>query len=252
MLHFRISLILWVAVYAAMQAQNLVPNPSFEVFDKCPTDYNIKYHKTLVPGWFMATGGTPDYFNSCTRVQVGVPQNFMGSCFAKDGWAYAGVILLQEPVVGPNEKPTDYREYIQAQLSEPLKKGHWYKVSFYISVAPYSTYAINRIGAYFSEKKIGNRSTTRILDYKPQIALDSVNIITEKQAWFAVADSFMAKGNERFMTIGNFYNDARTNFKVLSTDGISQIQQDRIARNKLSYYYIDLVSVTEIKNEAGK
>lgn len=229
-----------------VKAQNLVPNPSFETFNKCPNDYNVKYRKELVPGWYMATGGTPDYFNSCTRVQVGVPQNFMGSCFAKDGWAYAGIILLLEPSADSTSKSTDYREYIETKLSEPLHKGGMYSITFYYAIAPYSTYAVNRLGAYLSEKKIGNKLSTRILNYKPQVNTDSIAIQTEKQAWFMVTDTVEAKGNEQYLTIGNFYNDHRTKYQTLDTNGISKVQQSRIAQNKLAYYYIDVVSVVKV------
>lgn len=194
----------------------------------------------------MATGGTPDYFNSCTRVQVGVPQNFMGSCFAKDGWAYAGIILLLEPLADSTSKSTDYREYVETKLQEPLQKGEKYCITFYYSVAPYSTYGVNRLGAYLSEKKIGNKLSTRILDYKPQIKTDSIDIKTEKQSWFMVTDTIEAKGNEQYLTIGNFYNDHHTQYRTLDTNGISKVQQSRIAQNKLAYYYIDLVSVVKI------
>ena len=235
-----------LAFLQGLQAQNLVPNPSFEMFKKCPNDYNIKYRKELVTGWYMATGGTPDYFNSCTRLQVGVPQNFMGSCFAKDGWAYAGIIVLLEPSVDSTSSATDYREYIETKLNEPLAKNQKYCVTFYFSVAPNSTYAVNRLGAYFSENKIGNRLSTRTLNYKPQISLDSATILTEKQNWYAVTDTFCAKGNERYLTIGNFYNDRKTLYKTLDVSGISKIQQTKIAASKISYYYIDLVSVVKL------
>ena len=68
-----------------MNSQNLVPNAGFEIFDKCPDNYLLTDRKMLVPGWYIPTGSTPDYFNSCTRVQVGVPENYMGYCLAKDG-----------------------------------------------------------------------------------------------------------------------------------------------------------------------
>jgi len=244
--HFIFLLPLFINYSIGSQAQNLVPNPSFETFDKCPNDYNVKFRKELISGWYMATGGTPDYFNSCTRIQVGVPQNFMGSCFAKDGKAYIGLILLLEPYADTLTKPTDYREYIEARLSEPLVKGLRYCATFYYSVAPYSTYAVNRLGAYFSEKKIGNKLSTRILDYKPQVCMDTTNIQTEKQAWFMVSDTIQAKGNEQYITIGNFYNDRKTRYTTLDVSGVSKVQQARIAQNKLAYYYIDLVSVVKV------
>jgi len=230
-----------------LSAQNIVPNPSFEIFGKCPKDYNVNYKKTIVPDWYMPTGGTADYFNSCTKIQVGVPQNFMGNCFAKDGNAYVGLILMLEPPAD-TAKPAkiNYREYIEAKLKEPLAKSQWYVVKFYFSISTYSTFAINRLGAFLSEKKISNTLLNGILPCKPQIYMDTARIITEKDDWFEIADTIQAKGNEQYITIGNFYNDKKTSYKTLGLDGISRVQQARIKENQMAYYFIDMVSVIKI------
>src|SRR6266568_4143817 len=94
---FRLVILIYLFTSQWMTGQNLVPNPSFEIYDKCPNQYLATYRKMLVPGWLLPTGATPDYFNSCTKIQVGVPENFMGYCFAKEGQAYAGIILLFNP-----------------------------------------------------------------------------------------------------------------------------------------------------------
>ncbi|MFB0926263.1 MAG: hypothetical protein QMB65_13430, partial [Vicingaceae bacterium] len=41
-------------------AQNLVPNPSFEIQDSCPTRRFQRI--TLATGWKSATRGTADYY----------------------------------------------------------------------------------------------------------------------------------------------------------------------------------------------
>jgi OmpA-OmpF porin, OOP family len=234
--------------FSVSTAQNLVPNPSFEIFDKCPKDYNIDYKKVLVTGWYMPTGGTPDYFNICAKEQVGVPQNFMGNCLAKDGGAYVGVILILDPSEDTiKQTPVNYREYIGTKLNEPLLKGERYVVKLHYSIATNSAYAVNRLGAYFSETKIGNKLFTRILDYKPQVYVDTTQMFMEKENWYEMADTFQAKGNEQYMTIGNFYDDKHTWFKPINLAGLSRLQQAKIKESKLAYYYIDLVSVSKIQ-----
>ncbi|HEX3009539.1 MAG TPA: hypothetical protein VHO90_18185, partial [Bacteroidales bacterium] len=61
------------------QSRNLVLNPSFEVYEKCPQDHTPfdKSHK-LIEGWTYPTYATPDYFNRCSPGQVKVPANFAG------------------------------------------------------------------------------------------------------------------------------------------------------------------------------
>lgn len=226
-----------------VQSQNLVPNSGFESYNRCPENYTFKYRKELVPGWYLPTGGTADYFNSCTKIQVGVPQNFMGYCLPKEGNAYAGLILMLDPKskIGND----DYREYLQARLVKALEKDKMYQVSFFAALATNSTYTINRIGACLSSKKIEKRRSTRILDYKPQVELDSLTLVTEND-WFCISGIYKAAGGEEYITIGNFYNDKRTSYKQLELTGMSVIKKQQLKQNQQAYYYIDLVSVVEI------
>jgi OmpA-OmpF porin, OOP family len=245
--YYLFSCLLFIG-FGASSAQNLVPNASFEEYSNCPKDYIVSYRKELVPGWFMPTGGTADYFNSCAKVQVGVPKNFMGNCPAKDGKAYAGIMVFMDPVSPAESKQTDYREYLQAKLTEPLAKGQLYRVTFYASLASNSTYAVNRLGAYLSEDKIGNRLSTRVLDYQPQICRDTSKIVMDRDEWFAVSDTFRAKGREQYLVIGNFFSDLKTKYQSLDLSGLNKFLQARVTRDRLSYYYIDLVSVCKVED----
>ena len=230
--------------YSHVYSQNLVSNPGFEIYETCPENYTISYQKTLLPGWYIPTRGTPDYFNSCTKIQVGVPQNFMGKCMPKDGKAYAGIIVLLDPSPKRDKKSQiDYREYLQTRFTEPLTKNKMYDVQFYFAVAPYSTFSINRLGVYLSEKKISKRRSTKILHYRPQVSCDSSSIFEETAQWVSVSGTFRAKGGEQYMTIGNFYDDLNTTYKPMNLEGMGTILQARIHSDQIAYFYIDNVSV---------
>jgi hypothetical protein len=226
-----------------------VPNPGFEIFDKCPDNYLITDRKFLVPGWYIPTGSTPDYFNSCTRKQVGVPQNYMGYCLPKDGQAYAGIIVLFNPPadsLAPAKE--NYREYIEAKLNSPLEKDQLYKVSFFYNIATYSSYAINRLGVYFSKEiiiKKGNAVSPfiGILKYKPQVVMDTSLINTERDNWHEVTGTYLAVGGEEYITIGNFYDDRATKYKIMDTSDLGKFMQYKIKKINRAYYYIDMVSV---------
>lgn len=238
-----------MSITSILTAQNLVLNGSFEQFDKCPDNYVIKNKSCLVPHWNIPTGGTPDYFNSCTLFQVGVPQNYMGYCLPKDGMAYAGFITLYDPPKDTTKIGTvNYREYLQTKFTNPLIKNQTYKVSLYFSIASYSTFATNRLGIYISKKKIRNKLTTKILHYKPQIYTDTISINTEMDTWIELSGIYTAMGGESFLTIGNFYDDKNTRFEYIENNEVSSIVKEKIQRRRIAYYYIDNVSVILYSN----
>ncbi len=236
-----------------VQAQNLVPNPGFENYDKCPDNYLLTDRKFLIPGWYIPTGSTPDYFNSCTRIQVGVPQNYMGYCLPKEGQAYAGIIILSNPPPDSLSKVKDnYREYLEAKLTSPLEKDSTYKVSFYYNIATYSTYAVNRLGVYLSKDIVLKKVTMAlpfvgVLNYFPQVAMDTSVIVTERDAWHEIAGLYKARGGETYITIGNFYSDRQTRYKLMDLSGISKFMKYKLKKNRWAYYYIDMVSVCKVE-----
>lgn len=249
---FRIPLFI-IAVFVSELSgvsQNLIYNPGFELFFKCPDDYVVKHRKELIPGWIMPTSGTADYFNVCGKGRAGVPQNFMGYCLPKDGVAYAGLILLFEPPEkNSKQKPENYREYLQANLIKELEKNKLYEVSLYYSVSSYSTFAINRIGVYFSSKKIGNSSDAGVINVKPQIERDSAFIESEQYVWFHLKGMYKANGGEKYITIGNFYDDHNTRYVICDLSELSTVKKASVLKDRIAYYYIDAVLVREIKDQ---
>ena len=231
------------------QAQNLVPNPSFEEYMDCPADLNTHYKTPLPKHWITPTKGTVDYFNGCSKFNVGVPNNVMGNTFAGQGNAYVGLILLEKPEYKKFDwkKPLQYREYIQCRLIEPLSKDSGYIVSFMYCVAEYSNYLVNRIGAYLSVEKIG-KSNRDPIELMPTIACDTNIATIIAGAWYEVADTIIAKGNETYLTIGNFYNDQATNYFIVDHSGVPSTRLERIYEDAFAYYYIDNVKVIQLKN----
>lgn len=231
------------------KSQNLVLNHSFEIYEECPINYTEYPIKELIPNWNLPTRGTSDYFNSCCRFQSNVPNNFIGHMYAKDGNAYVGIILLEKPPLDSiKSKKINYREYVQTELKEPLLLGKNYKVKFHYTIATYSTYAVNNLGIYISKEKIKQRTSAKVLKYYPQIKADTSFINSTKDMWVEVSDTFIAQGGEKYLTIGNFFIDTNTQYITLNTSNIRKTLRNTIAENKIAYYYIDLVSVTLIKD----
>lgn len=94
--------------FSLLGQQNLVPNPSFEIYDTCP--YNTGQIHYAIP-WFQSTQGTPDYLNSCVSY-LGIPANFWGNQSAHTGNAYAGFFAS----LNDTSNFLNYREYVEVKL----------------------------------------------------------------------------------------------------------------------------------------
>lgn len=216
--------------------QNLVKNPSFETFVKCPQ--NLGNLDKDVVDWVAPTQGSTDYFNGCS-LAMGTPKNFNGEQPANFGVGYVGFYFYA---------PDDYREYIQAGLDQTLVKGETYTVSFYVSLAERSDFAIKEFGIQFVEHpiKVATRKTLSRMhlskipgDVSNYFEIKYSDFYSDKEDWVKVEKEFVANGTENYMLIGNFKNNVRT-------------QKFRTKRNvtKGSYYYLDMVSVVPLNPNA--
>ena len=234
-----------ISVSTAQEApalsSNLVFNPSFEEYRECPRKIDALGTLTIVDAWFQPTAGSADYYNVCGSRDCGVPKNKLGIQDAHFGNGFCGIYCSK----------TDYREYLQTQLKEPLRAGELYRVSFYVSLSEYSSGAVATIGALFTEDRVGdtvrsvlmnkevrhlapNISQTVASYFEPQVVNDYDRVLTDTKAWMQISGVFAAKGGERFMTIGNFFPAAHSN--VVDLDSLTYLLPG-------AYYYIDDVSV---------
>lgn len=218
--------------------ENLVNNPSFEDYTRCPKGIVGDYERKLIPMWEVPSKGTPDYFNSCSKGEAGVPNNFGGKAWAHSGKGYCGIILRQNftkdnRITG--EKNSIYREYIQTELKSELVNGKKYRVQFWICNSSKSRFAVDAVGACITSEKV-RVNHREVMELVPQIENPTSKFISNRDYWIAVEGIYEAKGGEKFITIGNFYNNFSTNYIMI--DGNSDFNY--------AYYYIDDVSVVEV------
>jgi outer membrane protein OmpA-like peptidoglycan-associated protein len=243
MINYRASRLLTAFLVATLpallvaQSENLVNNPSFEDFDKCPQDYTPqdRSHK-LIPGWGYPTIATPDYFNRCSPGRadgVSVPKNFAGESDPRTGDGYVGAILS-----GTDD---GYREYLQGSLSEPLVRGKKYCITYYYKLASYSKFAVDQLSFYFSDIEVKNSLMVN-LPYKPQINNVQGLFLDNIEAWEEICTIYTAEGGEQFFIIGNFKSYDNTNY--VATD-----KNMKNLRNKeYAYYFFDDISVRPLDN----
>jgi len=212
---------------------NLVPNPKFENFFLCPTNTSMTF---VAYPWNTASDASPDYFNSCAVGLVGVPTNYFGSELPFSGQGYMGAYVGNSS--GISEPTNCYREYLQVPLISQLVAGQTYPVSFRVSLADRSGYAIAEIGAHFSVGSISN-GIVGVLNAVPQVVNPSTNLLTSTNSWMLVSGFYTAVGGETHMTLGNFLTDAATTGVAIPVNATNQNNN----LNDAAYYYFDDVYV---------
>ncbi len=215
-------LLIVVGVSSFVFGQNLVPNPSFEIYSTCPTGFGSGGPLQAVP-WQSGSLGSADYFNECTSSNlVDVPDNFFGSQPAFTGAAYGGGYFRYAIF--------EYREYLQVQLITPLVGGSYYNISFYASCAG-KYCGVSHMGVYFSQTP-PPYTNWLLFNVTPQFEA-ALGYISDTTNWVLIEGCYLAQGGEQWITIGNFYNDAQTPVDPNCPNAVNT-----------AYYYIDEVSLT--------
>lgn len=205
---------------------NLVPNASFESYSSCPNSGGqINY---ALP-WIGTSGGV-EYFNSCSAVYSVPFQNYGSSGFqyARTGNAFAALFAL-------NGYGNNYREYLQVQLNDTLQNSQCYLVSFYANLQNPINIAVNNLGVYISNSLFTTATPFGVPPFVPQILKCKNNIIADTLNWTLISGIYTSTGGEKYISIGNFYDDVNTDTMQTGHGTI-----------EAAYYYIDDVSVIPI------
>jgi len=183
-----------------------------------------------------------DLFSKSGSGDVGVPDNAMGvEEPIKDvgGENYAGVYFYKPG------KASKERTYITIPIKkgkEPqtLKKGLTYCVEFSVSLSESSKFAVNNIAAHFSkEESLSPDGVGYIIKSEKVMKGQGNKIYTGFYGWEKVCNIYTAKGDEKFITIGNFDGNEQTQFTQVKKPKGSEIDQLPHA-----YYYVDNVVIS--------
>ncbi|MFM1878302.1 MAG: hypothetical protein RLZZ241_1168 [Bacteroidota bacterium] len=226
--------IIFLFVAGCLQSQNLVPNSGFEIHNSCPL--NPGNAAQDLEHWSMPTTGSTDFFHACSTV-LGVPENFNGSQWPKEGQGYVGLYAYA---------PNDYREYLQVRLNKPLEQGLEYTLRYFVSLAERSDFAVPGIDALLTsdpirvrtKKPMGRKfwSGTPPKPYQ-YLKTAAAEFYEDTDHWQLIEFKFTARGNEEYLTLGNFQSNAKTRNRPTG-----------ILANKGAYYYIDEVVLRPTKS----
>lgn len=199
-----------------INAQNLIPNPSFELANRMPEKSGNSINRAKE--WMAPKNGSDYYFKGTAR-HCGAPKNIFGRQKPNTGNAYAGICNRRK-----------YLEYIETELIVPLTKDKEYLIEFYICKAERSIGSMKEFGALFPKKTIWG-VTTRGIEEEPQVKFINQKGYKDKKNWTKLSAVYKADGGETIIIIGHF------NYEP---------SDKRLIFN---HYYIDDVSVTPIKEK---
>lgn len=243
-----ITLLLCLCALPAMAQLNLVPNPSFELYNNCPTTSGqIPYSNNYtgfqtVQAWSNPLQSSPDYFNTCAPTApsqaVGVPGNYYGFQNPRTGNAYIGLVAY----AGDTAAPPYVSDHVYCRLIQPLNAGVTYNIRFFVSATFPPTgrlFATDRIGVHFSDTIAFNATNDKALVLPFHVRNPVGVLLDDTENWTEVRGSYVANGGEQYLFLGNFADPTEPiNFKQISGNPSG-------SSSRLSYYYIDDVSVSD-------
>lgn len=180
--------------------QNLLVNPGFErtdtsyVLPSPPLD-TFDFHN--VPGWWNPGAGTTDYFNSDGHHADCGSRYFGREMKAHAGVGFGGIYIERGR----------WKEYIGANLTEPLKAGQNYRLSLWLAISPRSRYAMQNMQIEFwnvDYVKVANINTDypRSNPMYPPVILQGTGRASLVSTWTQFTVDFTAVGGEVSFVFG--------------------------------------------------
>jgi outer membrane protein OmpA-like peptidoglycan-associated protein len=166
-------------------SQNLVANSSFEDVNIC-TEFNAP----------------------CSPAAWKTTSPFLLTYGGDKSGKYVGIILF-------NSSINEVRQYLQIKLLCPLIKDKQYKFS--IKIKPEQV-LIESIGVLFSDSALFY-NTNKLIRKNPSIDLKDYYLLTpfkKRKTWTKIDVDYRAKGDEKYMIIGNFQLDSEQKRAFLS------------------------------------
>jgi outer membrane protein OmpA-like peptidoglycan-associated protein len=203
-------------------------NSSFEETEReyCKWNQNGRDYMQNIVAWDSPTETTPDLLS--LRVKSTCWANPRKHSDGKQG-PRNGDNMAGLKTYGKGGTETFWHEYLSIELDSALIPGVRYYAEFYTSRSVKSRYASNNLGMHFSDTAIVTRDRMPLF-LTPQVNSEKV-IKSRWNAWQKVSGVFEVDEEKRFLIIGNFYHDDRT-----------QVQKFDEGEGG-AYYYIDDIKV---------
>jgi hypothetical protein len=171
--------------------------------------------------WIGSWAGTCDFFNVCSNDLdgfAGVPVNGFGYQWPITGSGYAGLFTYASTTVND-------REYMAAELVQPLVAGETYYVVFHASMwgggdKMHFLCASNHLGLrFFKDPTYSYFPPVNAFQPDNFAHLDYNEILTDSIGWMRIEATFTADDNYNWLAIGNFFTDENTSTLLMNETG---------------------------------
>lgn len=221
-------------------SQNLIPNGDFEINTTNPSSWGQAY---LLESWIGVVNGkwSPvTYFYDYEDIGY-VPTWKEGgkqSPFSGHGFIGFGIALKKVQETGS--------QYLETKLFMPLEKDSIYIITAYVSLADRVRYAIDYIPVALSDKSmLPNKKIPIYISNLIKLKSD-MQYLDNTTNWMKVSTTYKAKGGEYYFMIGGVEgskkNDSEFKTKIMPFQPSFQY----FLLRKLTYYFIDKVSIQKL------
>ena len=260
-------------------SQNLVLNPSFEdtleIFKNTVVTYNgvltfqglsfdqytrfwknsrylTEYSHTILTDYFYYVNP-----NNTDGPKYGAPTNFFTKYrYARTGYAYIGhsnMIFQGNVSDSMNFQYCGGVEIVTGELKQTLVNGKKYKVSLYVGTTNYRNRLFsNALDVVFlphfqffdANETIWDSCSCGMIQYPhADLSLDRSVMITDTLGWQKVEFEYIARGDEKFISIGNFRKSKceGEDFDIMEVN--RQINENGSGYKYSSYFFYDDIAV---------
>ena len=230
---YKAFLIFFICIFSGSKLQsqdcneNLIPNYSFEAYKSC-LPFGSLFDS--LSNWFIPVGGgSTDYYNACSPVGwvFAVPSAVAGYQFPRTGNGFIGVATFAKDANTGNMAYV--KEYARVLLNKKLDAKRKYCIQFYAALSDSSNYKTRLLQCLFTNADSSIYSENIATQLAQITITKSFSDIIPGQ-WLLWQGSFIAKGDEEFLTLGNLQNDS-----IIDTLFISNLHYP----SYYSYFFID-------------
>ncbi len=202
---------------------NLVPNPSFEDVNICS-----EYNEPCCPESWRSTTLKAFYYIDDSKNERSRNATF-------DGHRQISLCMY-------NAKRAFDRSFTQTPLLCTLEKGKRYAFSVYYKVPEKM---IGSFGVHFSDTLNVQKNNKHLEGIKASLIFTN-KFETTPLDWILVQDTFLAKGNEKVLILGNFETDEQT--KVVNPFKRKKNKRYDYRENRV-YYRFDKISLIPLDDQ---
>ncbi len=219
--------LLFILFCSTISGQNYVKNSGFEEYYHLPDTiyYKSQYIDSAFESkhWYGIRGLTPNYFHIDSKQPIfSIPYNISGYYPVLEGSAYVATFVLSLQ---------NFATPLLGEFIKPLEEGKEYEVSFYYCFAHLESYfLLDKIETYISPDNwvtddifelpprythiVEPFDTTIYKTFEIKANVTFQDSIINDGKWHKMTGYYKAKGGEKYITLGIFYQSNEFNQAV--------------------------------------